>query len=258
MTHRSHALMLLVCAAIGAACGSERGLEPEPPFEPEPSPVFTTLEVTPTAADLFDVAPGNTVQLTIGAWDQTGARMPGTGAATYSSSAPAIAGVSSRGVVTAAAPGGAEITAALTLGGITRTASMTVTVQARDYSDIAGVYDLTAVISSFDPVWGDLEGYRYTAVLTLQEESGPPWFGGTYADLRLIGPAGESHDVADAGVLASSIDPGGRVVLVLDDGGFGIGLTLIVGTVASGSVNGTFGCCGHISGTFTAERRPQD
>ncbi len=268
MTQRSPALILLVCAALGIACGGERGFQPEPPFEPEPPsepqppgeperpPVFTTLEVTPAAAALFAVAPGNTVQLTIAAWSQNRAQMSASGAATYSSSDPKVAGVSSGGVVTAAAAGMAEITATLTLGGITRTASMTVRVHARDYSDIGGVYDLTARITSFDPGWGyDLEDYRYTAVLTLPDGWGSASFGGSYADLRLIGPGGDSYDVADAGLVTGSFDPGGQLLIELLGEGNSIDVTLIVGTVASGLIDGTFGCCGHISGTFTAERR---
>jgi hypothetical protein len=249
MPQRFPTPLLLVCAAFGVACGGANGS-----FEPAQS-VFTTLDVTPADYALASVAPGNTLQLTVRAYNQARQSMDGTEVAAYSSSAPEIAGVSSSGFVSAGTPGTAEITAALTLGGVTRTASMRVTVQARDNSDIAGVYDLTAPIAAFDPVWGDLKGYRYTAVLTLQKESGPPWFGGTYADLRLIGPAGDSSAVADSGPLNGSIDPRGRVVLVLDDGGFGIGLTLILGTAASGAIDGTFGCCGHIGGAFTAERR---
>jgi hypothetical protein len=130
MAKRSLRLILPVFAVLGVACGSERdgGFEPEPPG-PEPR-VFTRLEVTPTAFALFTVAPGNTFELTVLAYDRTGATLPLTSAPAYSSSAPAIAGVTSSGVVTAAAPGTAKITAALTLGGETRTASMTMKVYA--------------------------------------------------------------------------------------------------------------------------------
>jgi hypothetical protein len=250
MTPRSLTPVLLVCAALGVAC--DNGFEPTPP-------VLSSLVLTPDFAEF--VGPGNTVQLTFEALDQRGAPMPGADAITYSSSAPAVAEVSSSGVVTAATPGSAEITAALTLGGATRTASMTVRVHAPDYLGIGGVYDLAALITSFDPAWGEhLEGYRYTAVLTLVEAyGGRPWFRGTYADLRLIGPGGDSYPVTDTGVVTGSIDPDGRVVMELVGDGDHIGLTLIVATVDPwGSViDGSFGCCGHIGGTFTVQRREE-
>jgi hypothetical protein len=47
MTKRFPTPILLVCAAIGVACGSEKLFEPERP------PVFTTLEVTPTGASIL-------------------------------------------------------------------------------------------------------------------------------------------------------------------------------------------------------------
>jgi hypothetical protein len=117
--HRFSTPILLVCAAIGVACGSERV------FEPERAPVFTALDITPAAADLFADTPWDSVQLSIAARDQTGAPMPGAGAPIYYSSAPAIASVSSSGVVSAAGPGTAVIAAKLTLGGITKIAFMT-------------------------------------------------------------------------------------------------------------------------------------
>ena len=261
MMRRSLRLILPLFAALGVACGSDGngGFEPEPPGpeppEPEP-PVFSRLEVMPTAFALFTVAPGNTFELTVLAYDRTGATLPLTSAPAYSSSAPAIAEVSSSGVVTAAAPGTAKITAALTLGGETRTASVTVKVYAGDYADIPGVYDLTALITTFDPAPGvDLEGYRYTAVLTL-EELRPPWIGGTYADVRLIGPSGDTTAVADTGFVYTDIDPDGQLLIVLVRDWDRTDGTLIPATLAPGFIDGTFGR-GLISGTFTATRRPR-
>jgi hypothetical protein len=249
MAERSLGLLLPVFAALGLACESDGGFEPEPR-------VLNTLVVTPTDTTLFTGAPQNTLQLYVVALDQTTAPMPGAGAATYSSSAPAIAEVSSSGLVTAVAPGTAEITTTLTLGGVTRTAPTTVTVYAIDYSGIYGVYDLTALITIFDPAWGDLTGYRYTAVLTLGEMWDPPWLiEGRYADLRSIGPGGDTSVVADTGSVTSSLDRRGRLVIELVGNKPRIGLTLSVATLASGLIDGTLGCCGHISGTFTATRR---
>lgn len=125
LTKRPATPVLLTCAAFGVACGSDGGFEPE---QPPAVIIFTTFEVSPTLADLSTLAGANTLQLTLSARDQTGAPMPGAAATTYSSSAPSIAGVSSSGVVTGAAPGTAVIAATLTLGGITLSDAMTATV----------------------------------------------------------------------------------------------------------------------------------
>lgn len=257
MTTRS-LVPLLMLSATAIACGGEDGFDT--PFEPEPpQPQLTTLDLRPSSAELFALPPGNAVQLSVWAWDDAGAALTGTDAATFSSSDPEIAEVSSTGLLIAAAPGTAEITAELTLRGITRTASMAVQVNPREYSDVAGNYDLSALITSYDPAWGyDLDGYRYTAVLTLPDEWGPPWLGGTYANLQLIGPGGDIYPVADAGLVVGSISARGEFLIDLVSDGNSIGVTLIVESRVSGSIGGTFGCCGHISGTFTAERRQAD
>ena len=256
MTTRFPTAMLLVCAAGGVGCGSEEGLSPGG-FEPEPPPVFTTLEVWPTAADLF-VALGNTeVQLYIAARDETRTSMSFDEEPTYASSDAATAWVSSSGLVTAAAPGTAEVTAALTVGGVTRTASMEVTVYREvpdTYPEIAGVYDLSAPITSFDPAWGDLTGYRYTAVLTLQEVSRGR-VEGTYADLQIIGPGTEPGDWDYTGFVRGTLDLDGRVVIELIGGNHTWTTWYGDGRLVSRSIEGSFGCCGYISGTFTAERR---
>ena len=252
MTKRSPIPILFACAAIGVACGSERSFEPERP------PVFTTLDVRPTVADLFTVAPGTTVQLSTAAWDQRGEQMPGVGATTYSSSTPAIAGVSSSGVVTAVAPGTAVITATLTLGGITRRASMTATVHPGSASvgspEIAGVYDLTALITSSDPAWGIEEGTRQTAVITIQHARDTPLFTGTFTDFRAISPSGETL-TGKPGFVSGSIDPDRVVVIKLSFEGSKTHYWYGKGMLASRQIVGRFEAGGHISGTFTAELR---
>ena len=179
--------------------------------------------------------------------------MPGTGAASYSSSDPAIAAVSSSGIVTAATRGTAVITAALTLGGVTRSASMTVWVHTLDYSDVTGVYDLTALVTTSDPAWGNMDGYRYTAVLTV-EEWDPTWLRGKYADLKYVGPGFDAVAVNDTGSVTAREFHGRRVVELIGNRQR-VGLALLLDTLASGFIAGTFGCCGHIGGTFKATRR---
>jgi hypothetical protein len=250
MSNRSFRLSLLIFAVV-IGCETDDVFKP---MLPVPAPQFTTLRISPSDYTLSTVAPGNTVQLGILAYDRAGLPLPVTGTATYSSSGPAIASVGPGGLVTAASPGSAVITAALTLGGVTRTASMTVSVQTIDYSDATGVYDVTARITSFDPAWGDLNGYRYEAVLTLSEVSGPPWLQGTYRVLRLISPMSDSVAMTDAGTVTPFYF-GSRLVIALGEQ-HTYGLSLIVATLDSGLIDGTFGCCGHISGTFEARRRP--
>lgn len=250
MAKRLLRLTLPAFAALGVACG---GL-----FEPEP-PVLSRLELTPTNDTLYTAEPGNSLGLYLGAYDQAGAPMQGTGAATYASSAPATAAVSSSGVVTAVTPGTAAITAVLTLGGVTRTASMTVTVYARDYSDIAGVYDLTAPVTIFEPGGMTLEGSRYTAVLRLWDEWGFPPIGGTHAEIVIM--QNGSSAISDSGFVSASMNDRGRLLVKLlgGDQDAGLGLTLRVATLTPGFIDGTFlgpDRLGRHGGRFTAIRRP--
>jgi len=91
--------------------------------------VLTTLEVTPATATLFTVAPGNAVTLSVVAKDQDGQTLAGAGSPSFSSDNGAIARVSVDGTITAVAAGTARITASLTVGGVTKTATTTVTAQ---------------------------------------------------------------------------------------------------------------------------------
>ena len=122
MTKLSLRLIQPLCLALAVACRGE---------SVGPERVLTTLEVSPGRTTLF---PGNTTQLTVSAGDQSGVPMlesfsgEWAGKATYVSSAPLIATVSGSGLVMGVAPGSAKITAMLTLAGVTRTASVTVTV----------------------------------------------------------------------------------------------------------------------------------
>ena len=258
MTNRFSTPILLACAAIGVACGSERVFEPgQQAVDPERAPVFTSLRITPEAVELFPVAPWDVVQLSVAALDQKGVPIQGLVAPTYFSSIPAVAVVNSSGVVKAGAPGITAIGAKLTLGGITRVAFMTATVYPLDDAarGISGVYDLTAPITGFDPAWGDLTGHRYTAVLTLHQYS-PMTFAGTYTDLQVIDPAGESSDDWKyTGFVSGSLDGSGGVVIRLIGGNHTWTTWYGQGKLASHQMVGEFGCCGHISGTFTVVRR---
>jgi plastocyanin len=117
MTKRSLTLILPLCIAFAVACTSDSGLAPEQAVPAKR--LLTTLEVTPSRTEL---EPGGSELLKITARDQDGARLPddfGGGwadKATFVSSAPEIARVTSSGVVTAVAPGIAMITVSLTIG----------------------------------------------------------------------------------------------------------------------------------------------
>jgi plastocyanin len=117
---------LLIVASTGAGCGGgdDNGPGPGPSDR-----VLTTLEVTPAAATLFTVAPGNTVTLAVVATDQDGQTMTGLGSPSFSSDNNAVATVDDAGTITAVAAGSAQITASLTAGGVTETGTTTVTAQ---------------------------------------------------------------------------------------------------------------------------------
>ena len=259
MTKRFPVPILLVCAAVGVACGSERALEPSrvPVFIP---PVFTTFTVGPSVAELYAVLPGYTVQLSILPLNQNGALMPLLSAPTYSSSAPAIAEVSTSGVVRANAPGTAVINVELTLGGITRAAFMTAKVHGPDEasdadSEIAGVYDLSALITHSDPVWGIEDGTRQTAVITIQHYRSSGRFAGSFEDFCAVSPSGKSCSGNPPGFVIGTIDPTGHVVIELFNAGSRSSYWYGEGTLASREIVGGFGAGGHISGTFIAKRR---
>lgn len=88
-------------------------------------PVFTAVTVAPSPAG---VAVGASLQLTATPRDQFGNPMAGVAAATWQSSNPALATVSSSGAVTGVAAGSVTITATMTHAGTTRSGAATVSV----------------------------------------------------------------------------------------------------------------------------------
>ncbi len=255
------AIHSLFLALLVPACGDDAApgrVGPTPPPPPPPAPA--TLEIQPNRADLSTIAPGNTLQLIAIARDDTGSIMGITDTVRFSSSAPAIARVSSTGVLTAGTPGTAVITATLSVAGITRTASMTASVFGPgevEFAEMAGVYDLTALITGSDPVWGIEDGTRQVAVLTIQHSGDTPGFTGAFTDFRAIEPDGDSYP-GNPGFLTGSIYRDGRVVIELFFEGSQSSYWYGEGLLASGRIAGRFGAGGHISGSFTAERRPAE
>ena len=114
-----------VCLMFGATvlvgC-SGGGDDPTPPV----TAVFTTLTVEPSTPT---VTVGGTQALTATAKDQNGATMSGL-TTTYISNAPGTASVTPAGVVTGVALGTTTITATGTIGSVSKTATINVTVGA--------------------------------------------------------------------------------------------------------------------------------
>jgi plastocyanin len=115
--HKTPRGLLALGIFVISACGGSEG----------PNDEFT-VEVTPTTAELFSVAPGNTVELDVVAKDGGGDPLPG-GTTTYSTGNSAIATVSDAGVITAVAVGTTQVTATVTLDGGSASATTSVTVR---------------------------------------------------------------------------------------------------------------------------------
>lgn len=58
---------------------------------------------------------------------------------------------------------------------------------------LTGVYDFSATVETFDPVWGDLTGYRFSGVLTLEDGAGE------LSELRGFDAAGEPGSAPPGG-----------------------------------------------------------
>jgi plastocyanin len=125
MSATSSRTAILLLLAAGTGCG---GSDPSDPIVPPPDLVLTTVEVTPDTATLFTLQPGNWVRLTATPKDQDGGVMSGLPDPTFSSDDEAVGTVDAEGIVTAAAPGTARVTASLTVDGITKAGSSEITV----------------------------------------------------------------------------------------------------------------------------------
>lgn len=260
MRKRTHTLVLAACTALGAACGSDAALAPE-------SPEVNWLSVLPKDTLLFTTAPGNKVQLTTQAHNWAGKVIQATGTTTFSSEDPKIAEVSGRGLVTAVRPGTTRIAAMFTTDGGTTTDSMVVWVYDRETLTMDGVYDLTATVTLEGGDWCSVPtGSLVTGVIAFQSDSSAgTGIGGTFADLRIVGPTGEPDGSTNGGIIESSMrqgPEGGVISLVLDGGEIVVHLDLRPESGLNAAIlKGEFSVadrddCGG-GGTFTAERRPE-
>ncbi len=121
--YRNALLAIAAAAGLVWAAGCGDGVT-EPPAPPSDPPRPTTVTVSPSTAELTAV--GATVQLAVEVRDQNGNAMAGA-PVTWASSAPAVATVSSAGLVTAVSNGTVTITA--TAGSASGTATATVVQQ---------------------------------------------------------------------------------------------------------------------------------
>jgi plastocyanin len=121
--HNAWKRNLALAVLLGACGGGGNGGTPPPP-----PPVFTSLTVSAATLAMVD---GDTAQLVATPRDQNGAAMTGLPAATFTLAAPSTAAsVSTTGRVIALQQGAATVTASLTSGGVTKTATTNVNVSA--------------------------------------------------------------------------------------------------------------------------------
>ncbi len=119
---RTHRAFLGLALAGLAACGGGDGGG----GTTDPGGTQTLGSIVPSATALTLTA-GQSQALTVTARDQNGATMPASGY-TYTSSAPSVAQVSTSGRVVGLSAGPATVTVSLTVGSVTRTATVAVTV----------------------------------------------------------------------------------------------------------------------------------
>ena len=123
--------------------------------------------------------------------------------------------------------------------------------------DIAGTYELEARITDFDPVWGvDLTGYRYTSVLTFQQDStSTAVLIGRFERFQAIQPDGEVWSGQLSGYIAGQRSGFELVGNYFHWTAFIKSIAAPVGDeLASPFFEGSFFTGGHISGTFSARR----
>lgn len=111
------ALALTACGGGGGGGGTQ----------PPPAAVFTSLTVSPANPAMVET---DTVQLSATPRDQNGAAMTGLPLATFALTAGTSVSVSTSGRVIALDPGASTVTATLTSGGTTHTATSTPNVSA--------------------------------------------------------------------------------------------------------------------------------
>ena len=106
-TGRSYLVLVALCVTV-VACGSD---SPSPVTPAAPTPTTSAVQVRASGDASGPIEAGQTRQLVATATQSTGTTSDVTQQATWQSSTPAVATVSSTGLVTAVAQGEAEISA---------------------------------------------------------------------------------------------------------------------------------------------------
>ena len=206
-----------------------------------------------------EIAPGESVQLTANAIKSDGSAENVSNQAEWTTSDTSVLQVSARGLATGKNRGVTTVYARFagrnhaSAGIFVRPNEGTIP---QKFAALAGVYDLTMRVESFDPAWGDLTGHRYSGVLTLVDGAG------SFSEMRLFNAAGENVSGPFGGFVIRGpawVDPvADRTVLHL-----GTNIDIVVesmgepeqGQTASPRFAGRFGAAFHISGSFVATRR---
>lgn len=119
----------LVMTSTLLACGGggddDGGTTNPPPPPPQNTQTLGSISVSPTSMNL---TAGNTQTITVSAFDPQGAVISNPGTPTFTSAQVAVADVDATGVVLGITAGSSVVTVSLSRGGITRTATVAVTV----------------------------------------------------------------------------------------------------------------------------------
>jgi plastocyanin len=146
-----------------------------------------SLNVTASASTIFSTAPGNTATLTVTALRQNGLPLNDAGTPSFSSDADGIASVDASGLVTGVAAGLARISASLTVGGVTRSSAIEITVtDGAAFVTVRGegpvFTPLLANIAQGGTVHWQFGAIAHTVVFTTAgspQDMPEPWSGGT-------------------------------------------------------------------------------
>ena len=121
------ATLVFAVAVVGCGGGGDDGGTTGPPPPPPPTNTQTLGSIT-TNVSTINIAAGGTQAITVTALDTQGAVISNAGTPTFAVAPAGIATVDGSGVVVGVATGSAVVTVSLTRGGVTRTATVNVTV----------------------------------------------------------------------------------------------------------------------------------
>jgi plastocyanin len=124
MPRRARRVGAALAVLLGAACGGGGG-DGGGTTNPPPTQTLGSITASPTTMNL---AGGETAKITPSAKDTQGATIAGVQGFTYTSDAPTVADVSGSGNVVGLSTGQATITVSLTRDGVTKQATVAVTV----------------------------------------------------------------------------------------------------------------------------------